>query len=144
MREGVRRSARAGSVVIFCLLVALGCSGGGSGSQSSLRGTATFPELVGGGPVANSRFIVLDLNQPGAPVVAQGTSDAFGNWSVPEAAGLTLTVIFQREDNAKRVRISGLSRPSDSGFDKPLNGQTDIACEAGVTAILQGIISAAE
>jgi hypothetical protein len=141
MREGLRRSARAGSVVVFCLLVALGCSGGGSGSESTLRGTATFPDLVGGGPVASSRFIVLDLNQPGAPVVAQGTSDAFGNWSVPQARGLNLAIVFQASDNSQRVRVSGLARPGETGFDKPLTGQTDIACEAGLSAILQGIIT---
>jgi hypothetical protein len=140
MRGGLRRSATAGSLVVLCLLVTLGC-GGGSGSQSTLRGTATFPELVGGGPVANSRFVVLDLNQPGAPVVAQGTSDAFGNWSVPEARGLTLAVVFQASDNAQRVRVSGLSRPSETGFQKPLDGQTDIAGEAGLSAVQQGIIT---
>jgi len=137
------RSIAVRSLPVLSLLVMLGCNSSGSNSRT-LHGTATFPEQVGGGPVANSRFVVLDLNQPGAPVVAQGTSDANGNWSVPEASGLTVAVVFQREDNAQRVRISGLSRPSDSGFDKPLNGQTDIACEAGVSAILQGIISGAE
>ncbi len=144
MRGGVRRSATAGSLVVFCLLVTLGCGGGGSGSQSTLRGTATFPELVGGGPVANSRFVVLDLNQPGVPVVAQGMSDAFGNWSVPDAKGLTLAVVFQASDNAQRVRVSGLSRPSETGSEKPLTGQTDIACEAGISAVTQGIITGSQ
>jgi hypothetical protein len=87
---------------------------------------------------------VLDLNQPGAPIVTEGRSDDAGNWAVRDAEGLTVAVIFQREDNAKGVRVSGLARPGETGFDKPLDGQTDIACEAGVTALLQGLITGVE
>ena len=143
MREGVRRSAIAGSLVGLCLFVTVGC-GGSSTQSNTLRGTATFPELVGGGPVANSRFVVLDLNQSGAPVVAQGVSDAFGNWAVPEATGLSIAVVFQASDDSQRVRVSGLSTPRETGSEKSLTGQTDIACEAGVSAVLQGFIAGSQ
>ncbi len=144
MRDGVRRSATAGSLVVLCLLVTLGCGGGSSTQSNTLHGTATFPELVGGGPVANSRFVVLDLNQSGAPVVAQGVSDAFGNWSVQEAKGLTLAVVFQASDNIQRVRVSGLSKPNETGSEKQLTGQTDIASEAGVSAVQQSLIAGSQ
>jgi hypothetical protein len=142
MRECARRSTTAGSLVtVLFLFVMMGCSGGSSSQSSALRGTATFPELVGGGPVANARFVVLDLAQPGAPIIAQGRSDAFGNWVVPEAGGLLVAVVFQASDNSQRVRVSGLSRPSETGSEKPLTGQTDIACEAGLSAVLEGIVT---
>jgi hypothetical protein len=144
MREAVRRSATAGSLVVLCLFVTLGCGGGSSTQSNTLRGTATFPELLGGGPVANSRFVVLDLNQSGVPVIAQGMSDAFGNWAVQEARGLTLAVVFQASDNHQRVRVSGLSKPSETGSEKPLTGQTDIACEAGISAVLQGLVAGSQ
>jgi len=123
-------------------LALVGC-GKGAGSRQ-LSGTATFPDSVGGGPVRNSRFVVRDVNQPGAPVVAEGRSDADGGWFVPEARGINVAVIFDRPDNALRVRVSGLTRPDETGFFKPLDGRTDIACEAGLSAVLLGIITAAQ
>jgi hypothetical protein len=141
MTRGVRRTGAAGALLALCVLVAVGCSGGSGSGSRTLRGTATFPELVGGGPVARSRFIVLDLRQPGAPMIAEGRSDDAGNWAVPNAEDLAVAVIFQRADNAKGVRVSGLAEPGETGLEKSLDGQTDIACEAGVTAVLQGLIT---
>jgi hypothetical protein len=127
------------SVLVGGAFALLGC-GKSSGSRT-LRGTATFPDAVGGGPVANSRFVVVDLNRPGAPQVAQGTSEADGSWFVPEANGINVAVIFDRPDNSRRVRVSGLTRPDQTGFEKLLTGQTDIACEAGLGAVAGGGIS---
>lgn len=132
-----RRSLLVGGGLAF-----VGC--GTSQRSLHLTGTATFPDSVGGGPVRNSRFVVRDVNQPGAPIVAEGRSDADGSWFVPEARGITVAVIFDRPDNVLRVRVSGLTRPDETGFFKGLDGRTDIACEAGLSAVLQGIITAAQ
>ncbi len=140
MASSARRpSVTSGLILVICMLAALSC-GKSNGSQT-LNGTATFPEQVGGGPVANTNFVVVDLNQPGAPTVAQGTSNADGSWFVPEAKGLNVAVIFQGRSPSGTVRVSGLTRPNDTGFEKRLTGQTDIACEAGLSAVLQGLIS---
>src|SRR5262245_50684624 len=123
-------------VLVACLLAWASCS---SGSRSdTLNGTATFPEQVGGGPVANTSFTVRDLNQAGAPVVASGSSATDGSWSIPQAKGLNVAVIFQGRTSGGTVRVSGLTRPNETGFSKNLTGATDIACEAGLSAVLQG------
>jgi hypothetical protein len=85
--------------------------------------------------------MVLDLNQPGAPVVGSGTSASDGSWSIPNAKGLNIAVIFQGRVAGGTVRVSGLVKPDETGFLKSLNGQTDIACEAGVSAVVQKVIS---
>jgi hypothetical protein len=122
------------------MLAAVSC--GKSNGPDTLNGTATFPEQVGGGPVGNTPYSVLDLNQKGAPLVAQGASSSDGSWFVPGAKGASLAVIFEGQSPQGRVRVSGLTRPDETGFEKNLTGQTDIACEAGLTAVLQGIIFA--
>jgi hypothetical protein len=126
------------AVLVGGALAALGCSS--SSRSQTLRGTATFPQQVGSGPVANSRFVVLDLNRPNGQVVAEGASDGGGSWAVPEANGLNIAVIFLGTDNTQRVRVSGLTRPDQTGFSKTLVEQTDIACEAAVSAVTQGLI----
>jgi hypothetical protein len=112
------------------------CGGGDDGV--TVKGQAILPPSAGGAPAANSAFQVVDLTQAAASqVVFQGTTDANGNYSAPVDAKGGIAVIV----TGSRVRVSGLLNPKQQGRFKDFNGTTDIACEAGVTAVNQGSIT---
>lgn len=130
-----------GAVLALCVL-ATGCGGGGNGSSNrvSVSGTANFPNANGGGEVARAPFIIIDPDRPDDPVVSDvSTSDGryFGIIRKTVSVAVLLTGVAQGD----RIRVSGLIPAETNSTDKNLNGQTDIACEAGVQAVADGEIN---
>lgn len=115
----------------------------GDDGSANLTGTATRPDSVGGGPAANAPFIVVDLARPAeTQQVAAGTTDGAGNFAASVGKTPSVAVIITATaSSGEAVRVSGILRARSSAI-KSLNGQTDIACEAGVTAVQDGTLTA--
>jgi hypothetical protein len=118
----------------------IGCSGGGGSSSGFFSGRATFPPQLQTGadlePVKDSDFDVLDLNLPAdAGVVASGRTDEDGNFEISIDRTTAIAIVVKGG-----VRVSGLFPGDDGDFAKNLDGTTDVACEAGVTAVYDGSI----
>jgi hypothetical protein len=128
------------SVAVLTLLCAsAACGGGGGGSDETVQisGKAVLPDGVigGGGPVANQPFQVLDLERvPDEFEVATGNTDADGNYTVQIGQTKAVAVVVNGI-----VRVSGLT-VAESGATKDFDAVTDVACEAGVTAIVEGAV----
>jgi hypothetical protein len=130
-----------GAVLALGMLVT-GCGGGGNGSSNrvSVSGNANFPNSVGGDPVADAPFIIIDPDRPDEPLVSDvstGDGRYFGIIRKTVSVAVLLTGIVQ----GKSVRVSGLIPAETNSTEKLLNGQTDIACEAGVQAVIDGDIT---
>lgn len=145
---GLGHQPRIQAGVVFAVLVAVvGCSGSGTTPSGSgtivLLGKAVFPPQVGGGAVQNAPFIVLDLDNN--RTAFSGSTDAGGTYSSAAAVSNAVAVIVSGTTAAgKSVRVSGLLNPAQQGRQKDFNGTTDIACQAGVTAIGAGAIRGAD
>jgi hypothetical protein len=124
------------------------CGGGGSDNPFIgtvlLAGQAFLPPGVGGSSAdrlvvaANAPVSVIDLSRPQATqVVATGTTDQEGRYSATVQSTSSAAVIVN-----STVRVSGLLNPDEELVEKDFNGITDIACEAGVTAVRSGAITA--
>jgi len=132
----------------FLLLLAALTLVGGCNSSSptltrvsgTLSGRATLPPSAGGGVAANAPFIVIDLQQNGAQI-GSGLTDKGGNYAATVGFSTSVAVIVTASVSGTSVRVSGIIRPNQLGFAKNFDGGTDIACEAGVTAVLTGVIS---
>ncbi len=138
---------------ILMLSLACACGGGGSdgnddnSTEARLQGTANLPPQVSpqSAPVINTDFKVIDLEKPvEAQQVATGVTDGQGKYDVTVQQSKIVAVIVNGE-----VRVSGLisadPETANKGFisiGKNFNGITDVACEAGVTAIRSGAVSA--
>jgi len=129
-------------IALTATLLFAGCHGDDF-SSVDLTGQATFPpqfrtalgELV---PVANSLFQVIDLSRgPNDNVVGVGVTDANGNYAVTVPATFSAAVVVLGD-----VRVSGLVDPRKGSVSKDFSGVTDLACEAGVTAVFDGSINA--
>jgi hypothetical protein len=117
-------------------LVGCGSSGRPTGSSGTLiLGQATFPPQLGGGVAANAPVQAFDLTRGGA-LLFEGRTDASGNYRVDVATSATIYIIVNGLLNGSRVRVSGLLNPAQQGLSKDFNGVTDIACQAGVDAVL--------
>ena len=132
----------------FMFLVAGGLVGCGSsdrstGSSGVIVGQAVFPPQLGGGPVARAPVVALAVNNPGV-TIPQGQTDGNGNYRVDLAASGTLAIIVQGLIQGNQVRVSGLLNPPQQGQSKNFNGVTDIACEAGLTSVVDGSVPAGQ
>lgn len=130
-----------GAVVALCVL-ATGCGDGGKGGSNrvSVSGTANFPNANGGGDVGDAPFIIIDPDRPNEPLISDvSTSDGryFGIIRKTVSVAVILTGVVQGDG----IRVSGLIPAETNSTDKNLNGQTDIACEAGVQAVIDGDIN---
>lgn len=121
--------------------IALGGCGGGTSEPGGavVSGQATFPPQAGGGPVAQAPVVVLDL-QTGRQI-PQGVTDAQGNYRALVGDPRTVAVIVQGVISGRNVRVSGLVDVRVQAL-KNFDGTTDVACEAGVTAVLSGALPA--
>jgi hypothetical protein len=146
-----RSTMLSGFFVMALMLVITSC-GGGDGStesqSSTIAGQASFPDSAGGGPVADASFDIVDLEKPpGSDVVTSGTTDSNGRYSasVPltsSAAVIVNGAVEVPKGKTQSVRVSGLVNPNTRFVAKNFDGITDIACEAGFTAVRTGAITA--
>lgn len=141
-------------ILSLTVFLSLGCGGHGGGSTGDatieLVGNAFFPGQVFASKtaVANSPFIVVDfVKAADKQTVASGVTDSAGAYDVVITQSKVIAVIVSGQPSSSTtVRVSGLisADPSDiekSGLiGKDFDGITDVACEAGVTAIVQGAV----
>lgn len=145
----VRKVALLGLSVLLSAGVFAGCGDHGGNEDDGivfLSGNAFFPpEVVAQKtPVAFSPFSIVDLQRSAAnQVVFTGTTDEQGGFAVQLVQSKAVAVIVSGP-----VRVSGLVSVDPFEFDKEtetskeFNGTTDVACEAGVTAVQQQAITA--
>ena len=125
----------------FVLLAMGGLVGCGSSSRptgssgTSILGQAVFPPQHGGGVVANAPVKAFDLTRGGA-LLFEGRTDSSGKYRVDVATSATIYIVVSGLLNGSQVRVSGLLNPGQEGLTKDFNGVTDIACQAGVDAVL--------
>lgn len=119
----------------------IGCGGGGSGSSNrvSVSGDANYPGSLGGGAVSDARFIIIDPDSPNDPLQSDTTTDVGRFFGIIRKT-VSIAVLISGSVNGQPVRVSGLIPAEENSTDKSLNGQTDIACEAGVQAVIDGDI----
>lgn len=128
---------------LLVLVAGVGCGGGGGGGSDDpvqLTGKATYPDGLASdsGPADTARVQVLDLERNTADVIAEGETDAEGNYTVVVPPTKAVAVVV-----AGTVRVSGLIN-AESGASKDFDGITDVACEAGVSAVVEGAINGAD
>jgi len=132
-------------IFTFFLVLALAGCNGDKVTLTTLSGNATYPPEFRGSlgavePVANEEVNVLDLSRgPSADPVAIAATDSNGNYlvSIPSTSAVAVIVLGD-------VRVSGLIDTRNGSVGKSFNGITDVACQAGVTAIGEGTINAAD
>ncbi|MCC6765874.1 MAG: hypothetical protein IT293_14550 [Deltaproteobacteria bacterium] len=128
-----------GAALALGLIV--GCGGGGSGSSNrvSIGGNANYPASLGGGAAADSDFVVINPDRPNDPLVSDVTTDVGRFFGIIRKT-ISVAVIVSGRVDGQPVRVSGLLAADENNDDKQLDGQTDIACEAGVQAVIDGEI----
>ncbi len=139
--KALRGVAVLGAVLALGVLVT-GCGDGGKGGSNrvSISGNANFPSSVGGGAVANTPFIIIDPDRPNDPLISD-VSTGDGRFFGIIRKTISVAVILSGVAQGSNVRVSGLIPAEHNNEDKSLNGQTDIACDAGVQAVIDGDIN---
>lgn len=138
-----------GSIGVWCAALALagfvaGCGSDGKGGTNrvSVDGEARFPEANGGALVADAPFTIIDPDRPNDPFDSNvSTSD--GRYYGIVRKTVSVAVILNGVVGSDRIRVSGLI-PAATNNSRSLNGLTDIACEAGVSAVSDGAITGNE
>ena len=129
-----------GAAVALALVIG-GCGGGGGDSNRvTVGGDANFPVENGGGRVADAPFIIIDPDRPNDPL-SSDVSTSSGHFFGIIRKTVSVAVILTGVVNGQTIRVSGLLAAEENNVDKQLNGQTDIACEAGVQAVIDGDIA---
>ncbi len=118
-----------------------GCGNDGAGSSNkvTVSGDATFPVANGGGPVAAAPFVIIDPDRPNDPLTSD-VSTSVGHFFGIIRKTVSVAVILTGTVQGKSIRVSGLLDATSNNTTKQLDGQTDIACEAGVQAVIDGDI----
>jgi hypothetical protein len=134
------------ALAALCLFAACDSENGGSTDDglAVVSGRAFFPEQVAAGKVAvaNAPFQILDFERAaGNELVASGVTDETGAYAAQITQSKIIAVIV-----SGAVRVSGLISPTpdsqkELNLSKDFNENTDVACEAGVTAIQDGSVS---
>lgn len=135
-------SSRKSAFAAIAFAFALGCGGGGGGGNDdvTIRGVGRIPDSAGGGVAANQNFAAVDLAAIAGPPLATGTTDANGAYQATiEDNKRIFVVINEARNQGNGVRVSGLMDPDEQSA-KDFSGVTDIACEAGVTAVSEGAL----
>jgi hypothetical protein len=118
-----------------------GCGGGsGSSNRVTVGGNAHFPVANGGQAVADTPFIIIDPDRPGDPLSSDVSTDVGRFFGIIRKT-VSVAVILSGTVQGEGIRVSGLLAAQSNNTDKDLDGQTDIACEAGVSAVIDGAIS---
>lgn len=128
-----------GAALTLGLIV--GCGGGGAGGSNrvSIGGEANYPGSLGGGPVANAGFVIVDPDRSNDPIASDVTTDVGRFFGVIRKTA-SVAVIISGSVNGQAVRVSGLVPSEQNNDEKQLDGATDIVCEAGVQAVIDGEI----
>jgi len=121
-----------------------GCGGGGSGgNRVNVGGTANYPVANGGQLVVGTPFIIIDPDRPDEPL-ASDISTPTGRFFGIIRKTVSVAVILSGSVQGQAIRVSGLLAAQSNNTTKQLDGQTDIACEAGVSAVIDGAITGNE
>ncbi len=139
-------------LVAICGLAIASCGGGGGffGGITSAVGQALRPvgNLIDENPIPFGDAIVtlVDFADDSVGRLGRtqevGRTDANGNYSVEIPAQRVAAIIVTGDnDQGQAVRVSGLVTPDQENVSKVLNSQTDIACEAGLSALNDGTIA---
>jgi hypothetical protein len=122
-----------------------GCGDGGAGSSNrvNIAGNAHFPVANGGQPVADAPFIIIDPDRPNEPLVS-GVSTGAGRFFGIIRKTVSVAVALSGSTQGQSIRVSGLLDAESNNIDKELDGHTDIACEAGLSAVSDGAITGNE
>lgn len=131
-----------GCIALVGLLTFAGCQGDDF-TTVDVQGRATFPPEFRSSlglldPVRNSPLQVVDLGRAGE-ITAVSSTDDDGNYFVTIPPTVSAAVIVFGE-----VRVSGLVDVRFGSKTKSFDGITDVACEAGVTAVVEGAITSVE
>jgi len=139
--KALRGVAVLGTVLALGVLVT-GCGDGGNGGSNrvSVSGSANFPNSVGGGDVSGAPFVIIDPDRPNDPLTS-GVSTGDGRYFGIIRKTISVAVILTGVAQGSNVRVSGLIPADHNSTEKSLDGQTDIACEAGVQAVIDGDIT---
>jgi hypothetical protein len=126
-------------------LIVGGCGGGGAGSSNrvTVTGDANFPVANGGGAVSNAGFVIIDPDRPNDPLASDISTDV-GHFFGIIRKTVSVAVILSGNVAGDDIRVSGLIPAESNNNGKQLDGQTDIACEAGVQAVIDGDIGGDE
>ena len=141
------RGVRVLGAALALAVVVGGCGNDGSGSSNkvTIGGNANFPVANGGQAVTDSPFIIIDPDRPNDPLVSDVTTDTDdpvpGRFFGIIRKTVSVAVIITGVVNGETIRVSGLIPASSNNEGKQLDGQTDIACEAGVSAVIDGSIA---
>ncbi len=122
-------------------LIVGGCGGGGNGGSNkvTVSGDAFYPPANGGDPVRNVRFIIIDPDRPDDPLATDDSTLVGRYFGVIRKTVSVAVILFGAVDD-EAIRVSGLIPAESNNNGKQLDGQTDIACEAGVQAVIDGDI----
>ena len=146
--------------LLFISLVYTGCGGGGGGDSTDQAGDDSSSTRVTGQalrpsnssassapiPFAGGKVTLLDFVE-GSPANQTartqdlGTTDADGNFTVDIANQAVAAIIVTGSTEQGETRISGLVTPNKDSLRKNFNTVTDVACEAGISAINDGTIA---
>lgn len=139
--KGLRGMRVLGAALVLAALVG-GCGNDGSGSSNrvTIGGNANFPVANGGRAVADSPFIIIDPDRADEPLSSDVTTAAGRFFGIIRKT-VSVAVIVTGTVNGDTIRVSGLIPASSNNEGKQLDGQTDIACEAGVSAVIDGSIA---
>lgn len=120
-----------------------GCGGDGSSGGGSKKLSGIVQSVLSDAVQANRPFIVNDLEKTGVEEkIAEGMSDSNGNYSVEIEDGKFIYIVFPPTQAGGEPRSSGLADLDDGDVQKTLSDSTDIACQAGVTAVRDGTLRA--
>jgi hypothetical protein len=131
------------ALAVGLLLAGCGSNGNGGSNKVTVAGDAVFPQANGGAAVANAPFVIIDPDRPNDPLSAD-VSTASGRFFGVIRKTVSVAVILTGAVGSDSIRVSGLIPAESNNTDKGLNGQTDIACEAGVQAVIDGDITGEE
>lgn len=117
------------------------CGGGGYNDDGSIHVTGNVKSVITGAVQAARDFVVKDVDNISGPAVASGKSDSNGNYEFNLKGILRIVIIFPPVTTpTSDPRSSGLLSLTEGYSNKALNAVTDLACQAGVTAITQGTV----
>lgn len=136
------RGVRVLGAALALAVVVGGCGNDGAGSSNRVNvgGNASFPVVNGGQAIADSPFVILDPDRPSDPLTSDVTTSEGRFFGIVRKT-VSVAVIVTGIVNGDTIRVAGLLAASSNNVDKQLDGQTDIACEAGLNAVIDGSIA---
>ena len=145
-------------MMLVLMLAIIGCGGGdGDNENATISCQMNLPSnaiVLGGGgtPVANTGFVVTNLEQPDSSsptsfqTIGSGTTDSTGKYqsTVPQTSAAIVIANGSQPSGPQQnkiVPVSGLMNLNQDTLSKNFDGTTTIACFAGRGAIVDGQIT---